>query len=262
MAVAVNSEMPSNVMSNGTAASSLTYSFTNTAGTFLAICVQSTSGVGISAISSVTYGGVTCTLQTTGQWDTNATPNNRLAWYTLASPATGANNVVVTMVAGTSDDIISGAISVTGDNGTVGVKNTGFNDSGSSSHSLSLAGTTSGSLCLLAAGCGAGISTRSLTLSAAKNVSTSTSGDNSTMDRTAGTGGTVTDNWTSAASDLWGSAGIEILPSGGGGGVTQRNLTLMGVGMSVRLLALSRLQQPLGKRTFAKVLAAMLWGKK
>lgn len=72
----------------------------------------------------------------------------------------------------------------------------------------------------------------------------------------------MTDNWTSAASDLWGSAGIEILPSGGGGGVTQRNLTLMGVGMSVRLLALSRLQQPLGKRTFAKVLAAMLWGKK
>lgn len=258
MAVVINSEMPANALVSSGASVSLTFSFTNTSGTFLAVHAQPNTTTGVGSISSVTYAGSACTPRVSATWDTNATPNCRISWYTLASPATGANNVVITNSL-TMMDIIGGAISTTGESGSIGVTNTGFNDSGSTSHSLSLAGTTAGSLCLFSAGCGSSISTRSLTLSAALNASNATGGDNGTLDRSAGTGGTVTDNWTAAVSDLWGSAALEILPSGGGGGGgAAQMLLLLGAGGMVRLAAVAKMREPLTRRTLAKVVSALL----
>lgn len=225
MAVAVDSEMPSNQSSHGAAgATSLTFAFTNTAGTAIVVKAHTTHSSAGKSITSVTYNGVGLTKIVEKASASEASPRNYVGLWMLSSGvATGSNNVVIT-ASGVCDGIFGDAITVTGESGSTGVTNTNFEDSGTTSHSLTLTGTTSGSLALFAAACGSSISTRSQTLSGARNFSNTYPGDNGTMDRAAG-GGNITDSWTSSASDLWTSAGMEILATGSGPGAGADNLS-------------------------------------
>lgn len=214
MAVTVNSEMPSNQSAHAAAgATDLTFAFTNTSGTTIAVKAQTTHSSAGKSITSVTYNGVALTKVVEKASASVASPQNYVGIWVLSSGvATGSNNVVIT-ASGVCDGIFGDAITVTGESGSTGVTNTNFEDSATSSHSLTLTGTSSGSLALFAAGCGSSISTRSQTLSGARNFSNSYPGDNGTFDRAAG-GGNITDSWTSSASDLWTSAGLELLAAG------------------------------------------------
>lgn len=93
--------------SNNNSASSLTYSHT-TGGSNRSLVVS----VGLASktiTATVTYAGTSMT--DLGHTD-HSTTNNRVYLFGLANPATGANNVVVTLTGG-STEIYTGAISAT-----------------------------------------------------------------------------------------------------------------------------------------------------
>ena len=161
MAVTVDSQMASSVAANVNFATSLTYSFTNTAGTYLVVGAEcnAQSANPAATITGVTYAGATVTkyAATEASWDTGARSVG--AFYTKQAPATGANNVVVSL--SVSDNIISGAISVTGAAASAAEANGTANTSGSStvSPTLTLTNVQASSLCLAWYGHGAAIQT-------------------------------------------------------------------------------------------------------
>lgn len=95
------------------AGSSQTVAFDNSAGTFLTVGVKSASDT--TTVDSVTYNAVS---MTEGVIKSDPTAGARAGLWYLDSPATGSNNVVITM-SGTSQ-IISGAVSFTGTSGSIG----------------------------------------------------------------------------------------------------------------------------------------------
>lgn len=70
---------------------------------FLLLCMDASSDY-----SGVTYNGVSMTQVTV--WTTTTT-NERWAWYKLASPATGSNNIVITFTAAPFNPVSSFAVS-------------------------------------------------------------------------------------------------------------------------------------------------------
>lgn len=68
----------------------------------------------VVTITGVTYNGVSMTSLGTS---TTTTTSSRWAWYGLASPATGANNVVVSFSSAQYNPVSTSAISFTGCNG-------------------------------------------------------------------------------------------------------------------------------------------------
>lgn len=78
----------------------LTFAFTNTAGTFLTVGASASQ-----TISGITYNGVAMTQAV-------ASADNKTKIFYLASPATGSNNVVVT--ASTTANILASVVSMTG----------------------------------------------------------------------------------------------------------------------------------------------------
>lgn len=224
MAVTVDSEMVSNVAASATAVSSLTYSFSNTAGTYLAVAVLATNpnGGGAFTLSSVTYNSVAMTqyAATKEDWDVHAGPGHSLqAFYTLQSPATGSKSVVFTASA-TVHALISAAISVTGQATSAAEANgqINFSDSATTtSPAVSLTTVQSSSLCLGWYSHGSGIQTPTLDVgqvqSAFKDVDTSTAGSNSSLTRFTGSG-TISPTEAVSVSDAWGVSAMEILASG------------------------------------------------
>jgi len=99
--------------STGTSVSSLTYSLNNVAGTGLIVGVCVNDGAS-AHITGVTYAGVAMT-QAVTLLDDSPGSQTETALYYLASPATGSNNVIVSLSAG-GLNINSGAISVTNAN--------------------------------------------------------------------------------------------------------------------------------------------------
>lgn len=102
MAIALDSALGTTTRTTGT---SKTQAFNNVAGTYLV------AGVTVSnisdAITSVTYAGASMTRMVAA-----SNTGNSAVLYALASPATGSNNIVITLSA--SRDIDMGAASYTG----------------------------------------------------------------------------------------------------------------------------------------------------
>jgi hypothetical protein len=198
----VNSEMASATGATATAAS-LTYSFSNTAGTFLLVGVV--LGDPGRTVSSVTYGGVAMTL-VDSQITHDGVTGGRVYIYKLSSPLTGANNVVVTPDASTI--IMSGAISFTGENATP--LGTPFKAAGNSGTiTVNVTGTASSSIIVDVAGSGVFFSGQTGTLSWERNVSNSTYSGNGSSQRSPGNGGTVTMSHT-ATGDGWAIIAVEV----------------------------------------------------
>ena len=128
MAIAFDNANSSKV----TGASSITFSKTNTGSNLiLAVGVAITDAtLADRTVSGITYNAVALT-KIRSDDDTTAPAGRSEMWY-LVNPATGANNVVVTM-GGTNTVLAAGAISLTGaaqtgqpdaNNGAVGANNT------------------------------------------------------------------------------------------------------------------------------------------
>ena len=121
MALVIDSEMPAAAGAIASGASSLSYSFTNTAGTFLQILTTGALGVGTDTITSMKYNGVEADAK-----QLNRATIDGLAYQgigTLANPATGANTVLITFSA-VMVKFSSGCISYTGQHATTPVGNT------------------------------------------------------------------------------------------------------------------------------------------
>lgn len=114
------------------AASSLTYSLTVGAGSNRILFVSAIVNINADTISSITYAGVAMTPTA----NTPLVANQSLYLYYLVNPASGANNVVVTLSIGVSS-IFSCASSYTG------ASQTGVPDSVGSAHATVTSGTVS-----------------------------------------------------------------------------------------------------------------------
>lgn len=97
--------------SKGTSVSSLTWAHTCT-GSNRALGVGISWEVTSATLTSVTYNGSACTFVD------ESSASRRAAVYNLASPSTGANNIVVTFAAG-GENTVAGAVSVTGTSGVI-----------------------------------------------------------------------------------------------------------------------------------------------
>jgi hypothetical protein len=187
-------------VAEGTIDHVLTYSFTNTAGTILYVGVgwgkRGDLG-GDHTVGSVTYNGVAMSALITRSGDSTKAG---AAIYRLVTPATGANNVVITMVTGNTASttaVHSGAISFTGQHATPEVAASTASDvvegGGSSTNALTTGGaTTSGNYALWMSTCGASFTSVDKTETWRKNINTNSAGGNGSMAYAAGTGSTIT----------------------------------------------------------------------
>jgi hypothetical protein len=228
VSVAIDSTGTGHHFENTTCAStgSVSFSFTNTAGTLLIVGVIVTCGAGGTVYSqnaittSVTYNGVSLTKITGAAqaWAPDASSfnqNEASLWY-LTNPATGANTVVVNCQYADcanvtfDQDVIAGAQSYTGaaSFGTpVGAKvDTG---GGSTSPSVTVSSTTTGNLVVAMMGTGTGYTSTSNTIAWSLNVSTLTAGDNAAMTTQAPSGSSTTMTDT-VSQDWWGIVAVEL----------------------------------------------------
>ena len=217
MALAVDSEMPSNVGqgTSGTGTGSpWTFSFTNAAGTVLYLLVGLGANSGQTCtLGAVSYGGVAMTSVV----DTSvASGAGRVAVFRLLNPATGSNTVSIafTRSGGTNFGIWGGCISFTGNHAsTPEVQSSGGAGTGSSA-SASLSGVASGNVVIAVAGSGSSMSAQSKTLTWAKNVDDNTVSSNGRASRSVDTG-SVTHSFTISASDSWGCSIVEVAAAAG-----------------------------------------------
>jgi len=221
MALAIDSQMAASTGASSTASSTLTFSFTNTAGTVLYVGISWGSGAALT-MSTVTYNAVGMTSRVVVGYD-GATHNFAgAAIYELKTPATGANNVVITMsgATGGATAIMGGAISFTGNDTTtptvVGSGKTNFLESATTPATVGTGTTTTGNIVLAQMATGSGYVSTSQTLSWSKNVNTNSAGGNGAMTQTAGTGGTITMS-DAVTSDSFGMVCLEVAAAGGGG---------------------------------------------
>lgn len=230
MALAVDSQESAGAGHNaltaaGATTGTLSWSFTNTAGNLLVLFVFitfSNAANATASTASATYNGVNMTAMAAGlplNWFTAGSGTVcAIFGFTLSNPATGANTVAVsTTCAGNTGSTngyeqIGMAISFSGASGTVGTAATNTNTVGSTSSTVSLTGTTNGSIVLSCAqagisfsGAGAGV-----TQSAIDNASAAFAGGNAIMGDQATTGGTITPTYNLSASDVWGTAAVEV----------------------------------------------------
>lgn len=91
-----------NVYSEDYWVTSKTQSFTNTAGTFLTICLSTWSCAANMTHDSLTYNGVAMTKDKDQGRDAGGGCYERASIWSLQSPATGANNMVATFTGNTS----------------------------------------------------------------------------------------------------------------------------------------------------------------
>lgn len=219
MALSVDSEMASGVAGSASNSTSLTYSFTNTAGTLLVVGVAQSD----RTISGVTYNGVAMT-QSLSVLSTNGKARSSI--YYLLNPATGAHNVVVSLGGGAS--IVSGAISFTGNHASLPIKTTGQSTGTSGSATTSIASISAGNIIVDCTFSSASFGTTSATRSWLKNLSTTVNGESS---RTVATGGVVTITKTVGTSNAWVAVAVEVnsatLPTTS----VKRMLALLGCGV-------------------------------
>lgn len=217
MPITIDSEMPSGVGAGTTVSNTLSYSFTNVNGTMLLVAVVAGGNSTINSIA-VTYNGVSMTALPiqTGHGGTSA-----VQLFYLLNPSTGTNTVSITASvtggSGVLDELISGAISFSGNKIVTPVLQTASSDNSdipSITAAVTLIGTSSTSILVNAMGCGtsnsAGTDITTLeTESWKKAVDNVSACGNGASGRAPGTGGDVTMEWT-IPSDLWVIAIAEI----------------------------------------------------
>lgn len=195
---------------------SLTYSKTNGASTTLLLV-----GVTISAYSAsiagrtvgVTYNGVALTEirsgTSTGTPLSSSSASAGLCLFYLFTPATGANNVVVTVTGGNVDSILADAVSYTN---ATGVNNSGSTTSNGATNSPNLVITSAtGDLVFATASHGDTISGggTGTTVRGTLNNSAFSAGDNIIGGEEAGAA-SVTISFTSSVNDHWVLIGLNM----------------------------------------------------
>ena len=202
------------------AASSLTFSHTCT-GSNLALGVGAGSAISTSDPTGVTYNAVAMTKQHS---DPLTTDSDNCTIWSLLSPATGANNVVITYSG--SGDIQGGSVSATGVGAITGP--TGAHGS-SNSPSVTVTSATGD----LVYGHVVAFLNRTTTAGTGETERYDFIGTVSTLDShgfTEDGAATVTINPTLSASNEWSISAFNFQASGGGGGSTVKALAALGVG--------------------------------
>lgn len=219
-ALAVDSEESAGAGHQTNNSTTLTYSFTNTAGTLLLVWAVYTSSGTVGTVSGVTYNSIGLT-EITGSkahWDTSASSKSYASWWYLVTPATGANNIVVTIdqAPSTTINILAGAISFTGQGASpIAQSTSNISDSATTtSPAVSLNNVLATSIVLTGYSHGGAISggtgySAGQTQSFLKNVNTNTAGNNIAGTRMTGSG-TLSPTVNVTASDLWGVGMVEI----------------------------------------------------
>lgn len=208
----------------------LTFSFTNTAGTVLYCGVE--DGGTNSASLGVTYNGVSLTNVKVQTWNASA----QVDIFRLLSPATGANNVVVTLTGVNTTFLAVGCITLTGNNTTTPEAQTASakqDVSTTTPATVSLAGVTSGNILYGVFGCGAasGFTTpvNPVTSLWVSNHNGNTAGNNAASGDVSGRSGTVAFGYNLSAADFWGVAVVEVAAAGGAPAAPPQR-TITGVG--------------------------------
>lgn len=232
--VAIDSEMPSALMLNGTGATR-TLTFTNSAGTLLLVAVDVTTAgdsfdpllTPLPAITGVTANGVAMTLvpSSTVRYDSAGAPKTELTWWMMENPPVGTFDIVITPSQNAYYDLIYGAISLRSVQlgASVGNVQTSFHATNATTTSVNLAGTLSSSLLLALIAAGASFSSFAQTISASKNVDGHTGGNNAGMTRVVG-GGLVSMLGTHG-SDIGGASALEVF--GLAAGILSTSITLL-----------------------------------
>lgn len=222
MALAIDSQMAASAGAGGATGipGTLTFAFTNTAGTFLLVGVScGNSASGFTPIVSVTYNGVTMTQEVSIQYDGGN--KSQAAIYSLLNPATGANNVVITLTgaSGSATSIEGGAMSFTGNNITTpvvaGSGKTNFRDANGTTATVTSGTTTAGNIAVAQMATGNSYVSTSQTLSWSKNQATTSAGGNGAMTYASGTGGTIGFSDTTG-NDWMGMCCLEVAAAAGG----------------------------------------------
>ncbi|MDR3642147.1 MAG: fibronectin type III domain-containing protein [Candidatus Doudnabacteria bacterium] len=205
--VAVDSVSPT--AGNSVKNANLTYSFTNTAGTLLIVCA--TAGDPSQSISGITYGSAAMSLVAGVRSHDGTTGAYSSLWY-LLNPATGANSVVVTKSGSAAGgEIISGAVSFTGNDSANPIAQSVSNHGASgTSATVAASGTTAGNMLVDCATNGSPIGSSSQTLNFKTNTDSSEYGNNAASSYAATTGGSVTMGYTGNSNDGWGIVAAEI----------------------------------------------------
>jgi hypothetical protein len=224
MALAVNSQMPSGVGVTSTT-SPWTWSFTNTSGTLLYLFFTID---GNFTTPTATYGGTSMTML--GASPANIGGGGSIYLFRLLSPATGANNFVITWSTGTLT-AIAAAISFTGnastpDNG--GATIFGYSSFGTV-HSLTV-GSLSGNIVIMGTAYGdSGHSTQSGTLSALKEVNSGSFANNLAVQYQSASAGSTAMTDTGTVSTSWATIGIEVRDASVTFPVLYGNMAVLGI---------------------------------
>lgn len=196
--------------SSGTGTSSLTWSHTCTGTDLILVVGVETSSA--EAATGVTYNGIALTL--IDAQDAAALFCRSELWYLIA-PATGANDIVVTM-AGSATYIVGGATSWTGVDQSTPL-GTAAKATGSASPATVDVTSAAGEVVLDAACAIAGV-TMTVGASQTSQWNLLAGGVLRGAGSSEGGAGTVTISWTLSASALWATVAVPIKPGTGGGG--------------------------------------------
>ena len=207
-ALTVNSQMPAGACVTSST-SPWTWSFTNTAGTVLYVFISLDGGT--LPTTSVTYAGSSMTQLGNSRPSVNP---GTIFLFRLTTPATGANNFVVTWNTGTQT-AIGCAISFTGnaatpDSGTAVTNN--YGGTTSSVLSLTTSSTTAGNIVLQGACYGdAGVTTQTGTRSSIGQINSGSFCNNEVAQYQNSVTGSTTSSFTNTVTATsWATVGIEV----------------------------------------------------
>ncbi len=222
MALAVDSTSATDTTS--IASTTITISFNNVAGDLMVVgesMWQTLSGTG--DVTAVTYNGVSLTKAVDQTVNTGIGPPYGLrsqVWYLIA-PATGTNNLVVTITSITELLAVrTGILTLSGADQTTPLDQTGVNTGTGMTLTSAVTTTANGEYIV---DCIANFSGNDVTVNGTQTAfmdftSVGTSGGSSYFSQTSA--GSKTMQWTSPGMDPWVSVSASFKAAGGGGGAT------------------------------------------
>lgn len=231
MAIAVDSTESAGAGHRSTSGT-LTWSFTNTAGTKLLVGIVASS-TSATTLNAPTYAGAAMTL--VGSQLSFDGGFAKLAIYYKDTPSTGANNVSFTFSGGGGLNALGGAISFTGAAAGVGTNVTGTATGATSVSTSSGITTASGNYIFAVGAWGSGTggtAGASFTRTYLLNGSGGTAADNVLGEYISSAGSAITPSFSWTGSDTGAIIAVEITASGGVTAKLKRNSSLNGLGAS------------------------------
>lgn len=201
---------------NAGAVASLTYPLTIPAGTDRALIVSvqlgSNCATAVPTVSGVTYAGVALTrIRTIAGTPCGLATTRSEQWRRIA-PATGTNNIVVTLSAATGFTIHSGAMAFTGVAQTTPVRASAAARGTGTSSTVTVTSAVD-DMVVNTVGHGCGITAAGQTQRFLNNVSCGNTLDNSAGSTAAGAAPSVAMTWTFGVSDEWQTISSSLRPS-------------------------------------------------